>query len=320
MNQEKARELTEKLLNSPAGREMLGKRLNLSFEAPKPEEEKPIVAVLVPCYEMPRAEMANALALMMDATREHAVVYTGPVIRDSSVVHWTRNYLLGELIKTQKPWTHVLFIDDDIVPEPDSLVRLLAHKKDIVAAVCTRRQDPPIPNIRWWEEDKLAFREILDCSWGGLLEVGAAGTGMMLISRHAIEQVMQAYFDCLYEKEVYGCSGEVIEKHRKARIEFFDKNANAFWFRFLPGLAGCNEYGEDISFCLIARRYCGIPVFADTSIQPGHIGRYAFGIKDFLPYKDEVIARAKAAGTYRDDDAMRAARATQDYKIEVVEA
>lgn len=315
MNQAKADKMLKKMLKSQAGREVIGKNLPVEFSNDVKDDGRPIVAVLVPCYDTPTAEMANALALMMDECKKNNIMcYTGPVIRDSSVVHWTRNYLMAELIKTQRPWTHVLFIDDDIVPPADAIVRMLDHKKDIIAGACTRRQDPPIPNFRWWDEKMLAFREIFDWAKGTLLEVGAVGTGLMMISRKAMEEVANAYFNCLYEIEAYQISEEVQQKLQKARLEFFDKHANAFWFRFLPGLAGCNEYGEDISFCLMAWRYCKIPVYVDTSIQPGHIGRYAFSIRDYDHYSGEIIEKAKKDGTY-----LNAVPKHQEYAIEVTD-
>jgi len=300
MNQEKASKLLDKLVNSPIGRQVVGNKLNLQFATQSDHDPNmPIVAILVPCYESPLPEMANALAGMMEACKGKALCYTGPVIRDSSVVHWSRNMLVAELIKTQKPWTHVLFIDDDIVPPPDAILRLLSHDKGIVAGVCTTRNDPPVPNIRWWDEEALNFRTIFDWPKDKLIEVGGVGTGFMLITREALQQVAQAYFDCLFEKELYGMSDQLIEKARVERLKYFDNHANASWFRFLPQLNGSNEYGEDMSFCLVAKRYCDITVYCDTSVQPDHIGRYGFGVKDYHQFRDEAIAKAKAEGRYK---------------------
>lgn len=303
MNQEKASKLLDKLVNSPIGRQVVGNKLNLQFATESDHDpNKAIVAILVPCYESPRPEMANALALMMEETKRSGVAlcYTGPVIRDSSVVHWSRNMLIAELIKTQKPWTHVLFIDDDIVPKPDALVKLLSHNMDIVAGVCTTRNDPPIPNIRWWDEEALNFRTIFDWPKDKLIEVGGVGTGMMLITRNGLQQVAQAYFDCLYEKEMYGLTDEAAKKITVERLKYFDQHANASWFRFLGQLNGSNEYGEDMCFCLVAKRYCGITVYCDTSVQPDHIGRYGFGVKDYEALRDEAIAKAKREGRYKE--------------------
>lgn len=318
MNQEKAHDLVERLFKSPVGREVLGKRLNVKLQTPQEtaqEEAIPTVAVLVPCYEQPEPMMSDALAKVYEHTRNSgkAHVYTGPNVIGSSVVHWTRNFLTADLIKTQKPWTHVLYWDDDIIPPPDALLKMLAAGKDIIGAVCTKRIDPPIPNIRYWDEEVKGFREIFDWPRDQVIEVGGIGTGLMLVTRYALEQVADAYFRCLYEREVYGMTEEAAATMMEARLKKFDETANAHWFRFLPDLRGTTEYGEDMSFCMMARRYCDIKIYAETSVKPKHIGKYGYSVDDYYHYQGEVLAKAKAEGRYRPNPSVK----TEHSAIEV---
>lgn len=299
--EKKARQL---ILN-PAGREAL-KELGIDIEIVKDkpkQDEKPIVAVLCPSYRAPEPQMQNALGEMIRFSAEKAYVYSCPS-KGNSVVHWARNNLLIEHLKSGKPWTHVLFIDDDIVVQPDTLVKLLSHGKDIVAGLCTHRQDPPLPNIRLYDEESGKYSQIFD--WPENELIGdhrrlAVGTGLMLISKHALEQVAQAYFDCLWEQKTYGLTGELLETMKVQRLDAFDKDKVCYWFRFLNAPKVPIEMGEDVSFCHIATRYCDIPVYVDTSVTPGHIGLYDFSIKDFMPYRDECILRAKVNGGYKMD-------------------
>ena len=126
-----------------------------------------------------------------------------------------------------------------------------------------------------------------------LLQVDGLGTGMMLISRGALDKISDFYLSCGYEKMLFG-DGEKIESLAAKRLwEFNDKRderwwRNGCWFQCLPALNGRGEYGEDISFCLKAR-YCGIPVFCDTSVQPKHHGDYGYGVRDFLIHKQELM-------------------------------
>lgn len=289
----------KEMLRSEKGRAALGKILGCEIIPPSEEkqEDKPIVAVLVPCYDHPDPKMTDAFQQLGKASQGHCHMFAGPPV-SSSVIHWSRNWLIAELIKSQKPWTHVLFMDDDIVPAPDSLIKMLSHKKDIVAGLCTRRTDPPIPNIRAYIEETGEYREMW--TWPeGLCEVGAAGTGMMLISRHALEQVAEVYFRCMYEREVFGMSDERAEKVSEERLKLFDENANAYWFRFLPCLKGSYEMGEDVSFCFVAKRYAKLEVYCDTTVQPGHVGDYVYSIPDFLPYREACIRQAIAEGKYK---------------------
>lgn len=285
------KKLVRKLLTSEIGRATLSEQLGAKIAPRNQLEDKAVVATLTPCYQHPEPAMTEAYVTMCDKAREAGIsVYNGSTIRNSSVVHWSRNQLLGNLIKSGKPWTHVLFIDDDIVAPPDSLVKMVAHNKDIIGALCTRRSDPPIPTHRYWDERAKNFREIFEWGEDGLQERGGIGTGMILISRHALELVADAWFNCKYEKEVYGVSDDWVEKHRTHRLARFDETGIAFWFDFLYHLETCDsQYGEDMSFCLLATRYCDLKIYVDTSIQPDHLGEYGYGIKDFLPFRKQVV-------------------------------
>ena len=262
------------MIRSSKGREALERLLGVEIRN-KPEESKPdelpIVACLVPCYHHPDPRMQDAFIKLQRASAGHCHMFPGPPV-SMSVIHWARNLLIAELLKTQRPWTHVLMIDDDIVPEPDALIRLLSHKKDIVLGLCTRRTDPPIPNMREFDEKTGVFRELW--SWpqnqliGDDIVIGG-GTGLALFSRHALEQVAEAYFRCLYEREFYGMPEEKALVLQQKRLSFFDETANANWFRFLPSMDGTYEMGEDISFCFMAYRYGGVRTYCDTSVQPG---------------------------------------------------
>jgi len=292
----------KQLLLKPEGRAALKKYgIDVEVVKEKREEEKPIVAVLCPTYRNPEAMMRDSLSAMVQKTREaDVVIYSGPPVQ-SSVVHWSRNWLLSEQIKSGKPWTHVLFIDDDIIIEPDTLLRMLSHKKDIIAGLCTRRNDPPVPNIRFYDKEDGNTKQIWEWPENQLIEVDAVGTGLMLLSRHAVEQTAQAYFDCEWEKDFFRLDkdNERIKELQAARLAKFDADKTCYWFRFLPTPKGDIEAGEDIFFCYVAKKFCGLPIFVDTSVQPGHLGLYPFSIKDFAPYRDMCVERAKREGTYK---------------------
>src|SRR5215472_14157970 len=102
-----------RLLMEPQGRDAL-KRVGIDVEIAdeKAEEAKPTVVILCPTYRSPEPQMQDALRAMVTYThqKEIARVYSGPPMQ-SSVVHWSRNGLIAEHIKSGKPWTHVLFID-----------------------------------------------------------------------------------------------------------------------------------------------------------------------------------------------------------------
>lgn len=293
----------QRILRDPDGREAFkdfGIEIDVTDRDAQPS--KPIVAILCPTYRSPQARMQDALNALREYTRvkKVATIYGVPPL-SASVVHWSRNRLISQHLASGKPWTHILFIDDDIVTPPDALEKMLSHGKDIVAALCTRRQDPPIPNVRSFNPETGDYEQIWDWPTNALLGedlIIGGGTGLMLISQHALEQVAQAYFDCMWEKEFYGLSEERAAELQKGRVQLFDEKKICYWFRFLPALKTAVEYEEDLAFCFVAQRYCGIRTYCDTSVQPGHIGDYEYGIKDFMPHRERA-ARFARAGSMR---------------------
>lgn len=261
------------------------------------EVEQPIVACLIPCYRTLHPRMQHSFAAMVDYTRKQGIkVIPQPVIQ-ASVVHWVRNSLLATLIQSRQPFTHVLFIDDDIVVQQDFLLRLLKHNVDVVAGLCTRRQDPPIPNARLYHKESKRFEELWE--WpDGLVEVGAVGTGLMLISRHALQQSMEIYLQCVHEKVTLGMPEDRAAIIQEERTKAFDEDANGWWFRFLSCENGVGELGEDIGFCWALNKYAGIKIHVDTMVQPEHMGDYGYSIRDFIDHRDPLIADAKRKGRY----------------------
>lgn len=180
----------------------------------------------------------------------------------SSVVHWSRNALMQN---RRKDADYVLLCDDDIIPPVDALDRMLIHKKDVVSGLCTKRQDPPEPTMRIWDEWTQNYSCLLKWEEKRLLEVDAVGTGFLLLSRQVIEHVAVAY-------------------HR----EHYERYGNGFWFEFLRNPNG-GEWGEDLSFCFKAQRL-GYKIYVDTTVCAAHIGDYNYTVDDYLPYQEEVIA------------------------------
>lgn len=291
----------KRILMDPDGRAAL-KEFGIDVEiSDEKKAEGPTVVIMVPTYRAPEPQMSDSLRAMLLKAREAGVtVYSGPPIQ-ASVVHWSRNRLITEQLQSGKPWTHALLCDDDMVVPEDALTKLLSHNKDIIGGICTRRNDPPIPTIRHYEPETEVFEQIWEWPLGQTFEVGGIGTGFLLVTRHAFEQVAQAYFDCLWERDYYGVGPEWIEREQAKRLKTFDEGKTAFWFRFLPSRNLGIEMGEDMSFCLIAKKYCGLSIWCDSSVQPGHLGNYDYGVKDFLPYQKMIIEEAKKTGRYHDE-------------------
>lgn len=296
--------IIEALAKSEDGRKNFEAVLGLQIAHHPDLSSRPMVAMAVPSYKNMHGKMMTAANQLVSYSKQFCDIIQSPVIA-SCVVHWTRNQLVSEILKGGQPFTHILFIDDDIVPQPDYLVRMLRHEKDIVGALCTRRTDPPVPNARDFDEKTQNFQQWrdferkVDLALEGKLSPEecllpkAVGTGMMLISRKAIERIGEYWINYEYEREVYQAPEEVLKDKIVNRRAYYEQHKDAFWFKFLDHPLGSGEYGEDISFCWKARK-CGFEVYTDISLTPGHMGEYEYSITDYLPFRDRELSQQKA--------------------------
>jgi hypothetical protein len=184
----------------------------------------------------------------------------------------SRNMLAKRFLDSGQTWS--LWMDSDIVPpigKPgwfrgvtrseiisdeacsyEFLDRLLGHNKPIIGAVYASRQwrgrliiQPEI-NPRS-HEDKLLCNEIRRGTARGLKEVDWIGFGCALIHREVFLEIQRRFQDIA----------------PKSEIEAWD------FFR-TSGLMG-----EDEAFCQRARA-CSIPIWLDTQLVCGHIGKLCF--------------------------------------------
>lgn len=286
-----------RMVNDEDGRKLLSDVLDVHF-VDTDTSDKPIVAILVPSYGNMKPEAEKAITAMVNYSRSKGTLVHAPRVLGHSVIHWVRNELVARLWQDDVKFTHILFIDDDISPDPDALERLLSHGKDIVSALCTKRADPPVPTTKEFTESGSVLQKLHWSNHGGLVEFDGTGTGMILISRKALDATTEFYMNCGWERKM-GLGTEKqwarISKMRREQFEKADdprwlKNGN--WFDFLPALNGCGQYSEDISFCWKAKM-CGIPVYVDTAVTPRHWGLYGYSFEDFIAYKHQLIQEQK---------------------------
>ena len=175
-----------------------------------------------------------------------------------SLITMARNSLVNEFLKTD--CTELLFIDSDVVVEPDQILRLMAQStdKDITAGLYPRRAT-----------DKFFFLDIPrdengDMIFdGAMLKVNRVGTGFMLIKRYVFEKLRDEH-----PEWEYLAKGE-------------DETAYAFFD--LAVMEG-RYVGEDYLFCDRARK-AGFECWVDVEISLPHIGQEEF-TRNFL---DDVI-------------------------------
>lgn len=215
--------------------------------------------VAIPAHDG-RLNIKTSFALcqfMVEAARLGIKVYLSD-LSNCSIITMARNALVNEFLKTDA--TELLFIDSDVVVNPDAILRLMAQSgdKDVTAGAYPRRA-----------KDKKFFTDVYYNSTGdvefenSLMRVERVGTGFMLVQRHVIETLIKNHPEWTYENTMTG-----------------EQMSAVFDFKIVDG----KYVGEDYLFCDRVRAE-GFKVYIDVEISLPHIGSETF-TSDF--YEDAV--------------------------------
>jgi hypothetical protein len=213
------------------------------------KQEFPRVAVALATHSMVHAAFTYALANMSAYTVSKlppAPAEFGLTMVKGTYVHSARQELLDRLLK--RDISHVLWIDTDMRFPRDSVMRLLAHKKDVVGINYCQRGLPyefvAIKRVGWEEGDKGEKLQTLESSTG-LEEAAAIGFGMVLMRADVLRRVLPSL-----DEEPW------------------------FWFEWMKGR---RQVGEDVYFCNLLKRK-GVQIFVDHDLSKvcQHIGEYEY--------------------------------------------
>ncbi len=164
-----------------------------------------------------------------------------------------------KLCKTaiERGCTHVLFLDDDMRIPMHTLMMFLAHKKDIVAANCARKELPPRSTAKNFDGN---------CVWTRkndtkLEEVMSVGTAVMLVDVEMLKKLPQPWFAEVYRPE------------------------------------DGTSMGEDVYFCNLARKHgYKVWIDHDISKDVIHMGGFEFchQLRDEWDMTEEEFLKRKA--------------------------
>lgn len=156
-------------------------------EAPREpaiEQRAPRLCVGVPSSDMLHAEFAIALSGLIAFTIQHGV---HPMIANprTSYIYAGRNMCVDAAIEHKADY--LLFLDSDMVFPPQTALRLMSHRKDIVGGTYVKRVDPhPILGSPY-EGGQLAQTT-------GLQRMAELPTGCMLIDMKVFDKFKPPYF------------------------------------------------------------------------------------------------------------------------------
>jgi hypothetical protein len=211
------------------------------------------VMILTPAYGgmvtagFHRSLLTSTIELLADG-----IALESEILENQSLLPLARNTLLNEAYK-RKP-DDIIWIDTDMVWEPDTLRQLLKHDVDVVGSACRKKIPDNVQfNFQLFKEKSFEPDE------KGLIEVRRLGTGFLRMSRKAYTHLWEN--DKKYE--VQGVMG-----------------SNVFEIGIWQGR---ELLSEDFIVCekLIER---GFKIFMDPNLTVGHIGTFNYwaDVKDFF--------------------------------------
>jgi len=183
-----------------------------------------------------------------------------------------RNQIVERFLdKCDAEWLWML--DTDHTFTPDVLERMLSFadpvQAPIVGALCMSGGAGgavmPVMMRKHIVEGQVGFEKIIDWTPGEAVEVDATGAACLLVHRGVFEAMRDAY-------------GEARPK--------------ATWFA--EGMRDQAEFGEDVFFCLSARRL-GFPIYVLTSVEAPHVKTWIIDSTDFYAFRSMVEAVGEPA-------------------------
>jgi hypothetical protein len=240
------------------------------------KERKTHVYIATPCYScVMTAKYATSLmrlqALFLQSGMELSIDFMG----NESLIPRGRNVYCGRFLRGKA--THLLFIDSDIGFDPLTIVRMLLHDKDVVAGIYPKKNinwdlvkrkldeksDEPIESMGLDFNINLTGAQLTsDQIENGFARVLDVPTGMMLISRDALQRVCDQYRDELLCINDIPGSRDIVPEY----VAVFDCMRCPASKRYLS---------EDFAFCRRAQAI-DVEIWADLASPLSHTGFMTF--------------------------------------------
>ncbi len=157
-----------------------------------------------------------------------------------------RNRIINGFYRDES-YTHILFIDADMGWNPFDILRMLALKRDFIAAAGPKKTDTPSFAVSF--TDKFGHQQpIVQETGTGLFEASEVGGAFVLLTRSCVGRMMQSYADLAYRTE--------------QQIEIG---------LFMPFIQDMRYYSEDWAFCYRWRKLGG-KVWVLPDVRMKHVG------------------------------------------------
>ena len=253
--------------------------------------------VATPCYGgQTTALYTQSMLKLQSECARYKIEMVLLAITNESLITRARNDLVYHFLKHKDArgvFEYIMFIDADIQFEADHVIRLIVHNKDIVTGAYPMKlinynniENKALPvttlvkltteyaiNPKFTEEEAERARNsdqperITLQVKNGLIEVLDAGTGFMLIKRGVLEQMITAFPEIKYVRDMTSLNADgSIDRTTDTQYALFDGSIDEKSRRYLS---------EDYTFC---RRWqkIGGRIWTDPEIVLNHVGTHVF--------------------------------------------
>lgn len=230
-----------------------------------------------PCYGgMITDQFFLSMFRTSQALMQNGINFRITTLRNESLIPRARN-ILTAMFMADPSATHLMFIDADIEFDPESIIRMLAMNKNIVAAAYPKKtvdwsgvsravqrgeQDPAAFGAEYAINLKFADKATKKVnSQDGAVEVLDASTGFFLVKKEVVQAMFEAYPDLHYKND-----SSIDPKFNKYCYSLFDTIHDPLDNRYLS---------EDYTFC---RRWqaLGGKIWVDPNTKLNHVGSFTF--------------------------------------------
>lgn len=241
--------------------------------------ERPSLLVATPCFGgQVTTNYANSMLKLQAACRAQAIDFEWLMLGGDALITRARADLVAHFLDRAEA-THLLFIDADIGFEPAQVFRLLAFDADVTACAY------PAKRIDWQRVREVIAAGVLApqaaaldyvfevedperiVARDGFAKVRYAGTGFLLIRRHALAALCAAHPQLQYRRTSSLSDPLGNSPHRYALFDTMIDPVSGVYL------------SEDYAFC---RRWTdlGGEIWIDTQSKLTHVGPLAF-VGDF---------------------------------------
>lgn len=145
--------------------------------------------VAIPTRDVWKSDFGVSLAIMMCASISQ-LPFLDVIINNAKGASLAMNRIDLCQAAINSKCDYILFLDDDMRVPMGTIMLMLKRQVDIIGANCARREFPPAPTAKGFDNELVYTRE----NSTGIEEVKSVGTGIMLINTDVLKNIPAPWF------------------------------------------------------------------------------------------------------------------------------